>query len=118
MGVSLSDKEDILASVLLDLSQTATQEASANVAKQVLKHFDTISQLHKLSVQKAGFLVLKSPDIPSILVETAFISNASEERNLLSNSYQSKVANAIFKGVLGYFRQSAPVDDRVAALDM
>ncbi|UOA09493.1 N-acetylmuramoyl-L-alanine amidase [Methylobacter sp. S3L5C] len=118
VGVSLSDKEDILASVLLDLSQTATQEASANVAKQVLKHFDTISQLHKLSVQKAGFLVLKSPDIPSILVETAFISNASEERNLLSNSYQSKVANAIFKGVLGYFRQSAPVDDRVAALDM
>ena len=118
VGVSLSDKEDILASVLLDLSQTATQEASANVAKHVLKSFDNIAQLHKDSVQKAGFLVLKSPDIPSILVETAFISNGSEEQNLLSNQYQTKVANAIFKGVLSYFRQSAPVDNRVAALDM
>jgi N-acetylmuramoyl-L-alanine amidase len=118
VGVSLSDKEDILASVLLDLSQTATQEASANVATQVLKHFDNIAELHKDTVQKAGFLVLKSPDIPSILVETAFISNDSEEQNLLTNGYQSKVANAIFNGVLSYFRQSAPVDDRVAALDM
>jgi N-acetylmuramoyl-L-alanine amidase len=118
VGVSLSDKEDVLASVLLDLSQTATQEASANVAKEVLKHFDNIAELHKNTVQEAGFLVLKSPDIPSILVETAFISNDSEEQNLLTNGYQSKVANAIFNGVLSYFRQSAPVDDRVAALDM
>ncbi len=118
VGVSLNDKEDVLASVLLDLSQTATQEASVNVANQVLKSFDNISQLHKGSVQKAGFLVLKSPDIPSILVETAFISNASEEQNLLSNQYQSKVASAIFKGVLSYFRQSSPVDNRIAALDL
>ena len=118
VGVSLNDKEDVLASVLLDLSQTATQEASVNVANHVLKSFDNISQLHKDSVQKAGFLVLKSPDIPSILVETAFISNASEEQNLLSNQYQSKVASAIFKGVLSYFRQSSPVDNRIAALDM
>jgi len=118
VGVSLNDKEDVLASVLLDLSQTATQEASANVANHVLKSFDNIAQLHKDSVQKAGFLVLKSPDIPSILVETAFISNESEEQNLLSNQYQTKVANAIFKGVLSYFRQSAPVDNRVAALDL
>ena len=118
VGVSLNDKEDVLASVLLDLSQTATQEASVNVANHVLKSFDNISELHKDSVQKAGFLVLKSPDIPSILVETAFISNASEEQNLLSNQYQSKVANAIFKGVLSYFRQSSPVDNRIAALDL
>ena len=118
VGVSLNDKEDVLASVLLDLSQTATQEASVNVANHVLKSFDNISQLHKDSVQKAGFLVLKSPDIPSILVETAFISNASEEQNLLSDQYQSKVASAIFKGVLSYFRQSLPVDNRIAALDM
>jgi len=118
VGVSLNDKEDVLASVLLDLSQTATQEASVNVANHVLKSFDNISELHKDSVQKAGFLVLKSPDIPSILVETAFISNASEEQNLLSNQYQSKVASAIFKGVLSYFRQSSPVDNRIAALDM
>ena len=118
VGVSLNDKEDVLASVLLDLSQTATQEASVNVANQVLKSFDNIAELHKDSVQKAGFIVLKSPDIPSILVETAFISNPSEEQNLLSARYQSKVANAIFKGVRNYFRQSAPVDNRIAALDL
>jgi N-acetylmuramoyl-L-alanine amidase len=100
------------------LSQTATQEASVNVANQVLKSFDNIAQLHKDSVQKAGFIVLKSPDIPSILVETAFISNPSEEQNLLSNRYQSKMANAIFKGVRNYFRQSLPVDNRIAALDL
>ena len=117
VGVSLSDKEDILASVLLDLSQTATQEASVNVASQVLKSFDTVAKLHKDSVQKAGFIVLKSPDIPSILVETAFISNPSEEKNLLSNRYQVKMANAIFKGVCNYFKQSSPFDNRIAALD-
>ncbi|MDD5321757.1 MAG: N-acetylmuramoyl-L-alanine amidase [Methylococcales bacterium] len=115
-GVSLSDKEDVLASVLLDLSQTATQEASINVAGHILKNFQNVCELHKDSVQKAGFVVLKSPDIPSILVETAFISNPSEEQNLLSNRYQSKMAKAIFKGVRNYFRQSAPVDSRIAAL--
>jgi N-acetylmuramoyl-L-alanine amidase len=118
VGVSLSDKEDVLASVLLDLSQTATQEASVNVANHVLKSFDNIAELHKNSVQKAGFIVLKSPDIPSILVETAFISNPSEEQNLLNVRYQSKMANAIFKGVRSYFRQSAPVDNRIAALNL
>ena len=118
VGVSLNDKEDVLASVLLDLSQTATQEASVNVAKHILKCFDNVEELHKDSVQKAGFIVLKSPDIPSILVETAFISNPSEEKNLLTARYQSKMANAIFKGVRNYFRQSSPVDSRIAALDM
>lgn len=115
-GVSLDDKEDVLASVLLDLSQTATQEASLNVAGHILKNFQNVCELHKRSVQQAGFVVLKSPDIPSILVETAFISNPSEEKNLLSNRYQSKMAKAIFKGVRNYFRQSAPVDSRIAAL--
>lgn len=118
VGVSLNDKEDVLASVLLDLSQTATQEASVNIANHVLKCFDNIEELHKDSVQKAGFIVLKSPDIPSILVETAFISNPSEEKNLLTARYQSKMANAIFNGVRNYFRQSSPVDNRIAALDM
>ena len=118
VGVSLNDKEDVLASVLLDLSQTATQEASINIANHVLKCFDNVEELHKASVQKAGFIVLKSPDIPSILVETAFISNPSEEKNLLTARYQSKMANAIFKGVRNYFRQSSPVDNRIAAVDM
>ena len=118
VGVSLNDKEDVLASVLLDLSQTATQEASVNVANRVLKSFDNVAELHKDSVQKAGFIVLKSPDIPSILVETAFISNPSEEQNLLSAQYQSKMATAIFNGVRSYFKQSAPVDNKMAALGL
>ncbi|MDD2724850.1 MAG: N-acetylmuramoyl-L-alanine amidase [Methylovulum sp.] len=115
-GVSLSDKEDVLASVLLDLSQSATLSASQQVAQSVLKHFHNISPLHRDSVQKAGFIVLKSPDIPSILVETAFISNPLEEQNLLSPRYQTQMAKAIFKGVYDYFKESAPVDSRMAAL--
>jgi N-acetylmuramoyl-L-alanine amidase len=115
-GISLDDKEDVLASVLLDLSQTATQEASVNAAGHVLRNFQDVCELHKGSVQKAGFMVLKSPDMPSILVETAFISNPLEERNLLSASYQSKIAKAIFRGVRNYFKQAAPVDSRMAAL--
>jgi len=109
-GVSLTDKDDMLATVLMDLSQTATKEASRNVAGNILKNFKTIGHLHKGSVQKAGFMVLKSPDIPSILVETAFISNPGEERKLRSGKHQAKMANAIFKGVVGYFNQYAPMD--------
>lgn len=115
-GVRLDDKEEVLASVLMDLSQTATLEASDNAAKHILKNFDDIGELHFETVQKAGFLVLKSPDIPSILVETAFISNPSEERKLTSNAHQSKIALAIFKGVRNYFKQYSPVDTRVAGL--
>ena len=108
-GVSLDDKDDMLASVLLDLSQTATLEASSDVARKVLTHFKQVNQpLHKTSVQKAGFLVLKSPDIPSILVETAFISNPSEEAKLRSETHQEQMATAIFKGILAYFKQNAP----------
>jgi len=117
VDVKLNDKEEVLASVLLDLTQTATQEASVNVANEVLKNFVSIAELHKDSVQKAGFMVLKSPDIPSILVETAFISNASEEVNLLSIQYQTKVANAIFNGIRSYFKQSLP-EANVAALGL
>lgn len=115
-GVSLVDKEEDLATVLLDLSQMATQEASNKVAKQVLKNFEDLGELHFGSVQKAGFMVLKAPDIPSILVETGFISNPSEERKLRSSVHQSKIALAIFKGVRDYFKQYAPVDTRVAEL--
>ena len=111
-GVNLGDKDEVLASVLLDLSQTATQQASMTLADKVLKHFRHIGDLHYDTVQKAGFAVLKSPDIPSILVETAYISNPSDELNLLSNRYQSKMANAIFKGVLNYFEQAEPVETR------
>jgi len=116
-GVDLDDKEDVLASVLLDLSQTATQQASLSLASNVLKNFQNIGSLHYNTVQKAGFVVLKSPDVPSILVETAFISNPSDELNLLSNRYQTKMANAIFKGVLNYFEQLEPSEsNRMAKL--
>jgi len=117
-GVSLNDKEDVLASVLLDLSQTATQDASVTVAGKVLRNFERIGELHYGSVQKAGFLVLKSPDVPSILVETAFISNPSEELKLVNTAHQSKIALAIFNGVRSYFNKSTPEESRVAALDM
>jgi N-acetylmuramoyl-L-alanine amidase len=117
-GVSLNDKEDVLASVLLDLSQTATQDASVNVARKVLKNFERLGELHYASVQKAGFLVLKSPDVPSILVETAFISNPSEELKLVNTAHQSKIAGAIFNGVRSYFNKELPEESRVAALDM
>lgn len=117
-GVSLNDKEDVLASVLLDLSQTATQDASVNVATKVLRNFERIGELHYGSVQKAGFLVLKSPDVPSILVETAFISNPSEELKLVNTAHQSKIALAIFNGVHSYFSNSLPEESRVAALTM
>jgi N-acetylmuramoyl-L-alanine amidase len=117
-GVSLNDKEDVLASVLLDLSQTATQAASVNVARKVLGNFERIGELHYGSVQKAGFLVLKSPDVPSILVETAFISNPSEELKLVNNAHQSKIALAIFNGIHSYFSNSLPEESRVAALSM
>jgi N-acetylmuramoyl-L-alanine amidase len=118
-GVSLNDKEDVLASVLLDLSQTATQDASVNVATKVLKNFERIGELHYASVQKAGFLVLKSPDVPSILVETAFISNPSEELKLVNTAHQTKIAQAIFSGVRSYFnKEGEPEESRVAALSM
>lgn len=117
-GVSLGDKDDVLASVLLDLSQTATQEASDNVAGNVLKNFEDIGELHHGSVQKANFMVLKSPDIPSILVETAFISNPSEELKLVNTAHQTKIATAIFNGLRNYFDKTAPIESRVAALDL
>jgi len=116
-GVSLEDKEDVLASVLLDLSQSATEQASVDVANSVLKNCSAVGEMHKNAVQNAGFMVLKSPDIPSILVETAFISNPSEEENLLNTDYQNKMAGAIFGGVRDYFKSSTPiVDTKVAAL--
>jgi N-acetylmuramoyl-L-alanine amidase len=117
-GVNLDDKEEMVATVLLDLSQTATQQASVNLADKVLRNFRTIGGLHYDDVQKAGFVVLKSPDIPSILVETAYISNPSDELNLLSGRYQNKMANAIFKGILKYYEQMSPDEmNRMAQMD-
>lgn len=107
-GVSLDDKDDLLASVLLDLSQNATIAASSGIGESILRQLDGIADLHKGGVERAGFVVLKSPDIPSILVETGFISNVKEERRLGKNHYQKKIAHALFDGVTRYFRQNPP----------
>jgi N-acetylmuramoyl-L-alanine amidase len=114
-GVSLDDKDDVLASVLLDLSQTASLEASIDVADRVLAKLKTIGKLHKRRVESAGFAVLKSPDIPSILIETAYISNPREEASLLNRAHQRKLAAAILSGVKQYFREKAPEGTLMAA---
>lgn len=113
-GVTLGDKDETLAKVLLDLSQTATIEASTRVADDVLKEIRQVAPVHKKSVQHARFVVLKSPDIPSILVETAFISNPREERRLNQNSYQEKLAKAMLKGIKNYFKKN-PLPDTLVA---
>lgn len=107
-GVKLEDKDDVLASVLLDLSQTASLEASIDIAERILGGLKHIGKLHKPRVEAAGFAVLKSPDIPSVLIETAYISNPNEERNLRSPVHQKKVAGAILKGIRKYFENHAP----------
>ncbi len=100
--------EDPLASVLVDLTQTASIGLSADAAQLVLAQLDRVGTVRKTRVQSAGFLVLKSRDIPALLVETAFISNPGEEKKLRSATHQQAIAEAIFKGVLEYFRQSPP----------
>ena len=102
-GVSLDDKDPVLARTLLDLSQTATINDSLKLGKAVLGHIGEINKLHKNHVEQAGFAVLKSPDIPSILVETAFISNPEEERKLNDDDYQDQLVDSILSGIKKYF---------------
>jgi len=102
-------KDPYLAKTLLDLSQTATINDSLKLAKAVLGHLGEINTLHKSAVEQAGFAVLKSPDIPSILVETAFISNPEEERRLNDEAYQNKMADAILSGIKRYFASNPPL---------
>lgn len=105
-GISLEDKDDLLASVLLDLSQTASLEASLEVANTVLSGLKRVGHVHKKQVESAAFVVLKSPDIPSVLVETAFISNPEEEQKLRSGAHQSKLAHAMMVGIRNYFQRN------------
>jgi N-acetylmuramoyl-L-alanine amidase len=102
-GVSLKDKDPVLAKTLLDLSQAATINDSLKLGKAVLGHVGKINRLHKQHVEQAGFAVLKSPDIPSILVETAFISNPEEEKKLNSSAHQTELAKSILSGIKKYF---------------
>ena len=99
-GLSLDDKDNQLAKILLDLSQSASIESSLSVAKTILSSLAKLNRLHSKRVEQAGFVVLKSPDIPSLLVETAFLSNSEEEKKLKSKRFREKVAKSIAKGII------------------
>jgi N-acetylmuramoyl-L-alanine amidase len=106
--IDLNDTDKTLRSVLLDLSITAQQSTSLKAGQQVLSAMDKIAKLHKPRVEQAGFVVLKSPDIPSMLVEAGFLSNPGEAKKLASPAYQQKLAQAIFNGIKAYFQQQPP----------
>lgn len=108
-GVNVKNHDRQLASVLFDLSTTAQINDSLKLGKSVLGEIGGINRLHKGSVEQAGFAVLKAPDIPSILIETAFISNPEEEAKLLDDGYQNQMANAIVKGIRRYFAKNPPL---------
>ncbi len=112
--VSLAGKGEVLASVLVDLSQNAALGASLDVGADVIGELARIGKVHRRSVQQAGLIVLKSPDVPSILVETAYISNPAEEKKLRSASYQNKLANSIHNGIRKYFHENPPANTQIA----
>ena len=114
-GVSLQDKDNVLASVLLDLSQNAAMSASLDVGSSVIRELARKVRVRRRTVQQAGFVVLKSPDMPSILVETAYVSNPTEERLLRDRQHQGKLADAILAGIRGYFYKNPPPDTQIAA---
>ncbi|MFJ1269473.1 N-acetylmuramoyl-L-alanine amidase [Legionella lytica] len=112
----LDDRNGVVRSVLIDLSQTATINAGLEMGKRVLNQLGGFATLHNSRVEQARFVVLKSPDIPSILVETGFISNPREERNLTSSAYQLRLSQAIFQGIKGYFWENPPHGSRIEAM--
>ena len=117
-GVNIGVKDPYLARTLLDLSQTATINDSLKLGKHVLGELGRINTLHKAHVEQAGFAVLKAPDIPSILIETAFISNPEEEARLNDEAYQDRMAEAILRGIRGYFARNPPLaKSKLARLD-
>ena len=117
-GVNFGVKDPMLARTLLDLSQTATINDSLKLGKAVLGELGSVGNLHKAHVEQAGFAVLKAPDIPSILVETAFISNPEEERRLNDEAYQDKIAEAVMSGIRKYFKLNPPLaKSKLASLD-
>ncbi len=113
-GVSLDDKDDVLAGVLVDLSMDSTSRRSLKLGAGVLKKVDRVAVLHKNRVEQAGFAVLKSPDIPSILVETGFISNPGESRKLATVGYRKQLARAIHSGIKTWFIEHPPPGTLIA----
>ena len=112
--VSLSGKDDSFASLMMGLSQGATNEASLEIGEFVLTELSRVSSIRKKKVQQSGLLVLKSPDVPSILIETTYISNPNEEKKLKDRNFQNKLANAILKGVRNYFLVNPPEETKFA----
>ena len=106
--VSLAVDDEMVKEVLFDLSLTGTVQSSLDIGDEVLKEIGSVNRVHKKKVQQAGFAVLKAPNIPSVLLETAFLSNPREEKNLRSSAHQQKVAKAIGRGVSSYFQRKAP----------
>ncbi|GGJ97441.1 N-acetylmuramoyl-L-alanine amidase [Pseudomonas matsuisoli] len=115
-SLSLEGKDQMLAGVLLDLSMTASMASSLNVGQKVLTNLGKITPLHKRRVEQAGFMVLKSPDIPSILVETGFISNPGEAAKLATSGHQASLARSITRGVKDFFAQHPPPGTYIAWL--
>ena len=114
-GVDLHDKDGDLAAVLIDLSQSATMEASFDIGSRMLRTMGQVNTLQKDAVQQAAFVVLKAPDIPSVLVETAFITNPHEEKLLGNDDYQNKLAASMLSGIKGYFHSYRPKQHMVQA---
>lgn len=114
--ISVADSNDALSRTLIDLAQNAVLESSIECGSVMLKHLGKINALHKPTVEQAGFAILRAPDVPSILVETAFISNPREERKLRSRRHQRRLANALADGVVEYFMANAPPDSVIASL--
>lgn len=114
-SISLDDKDQVLAGVLVDLSMTATLNSSLQIGNHVLNSMGGVARLHKRHVEQAGFMVLKAPDVPSILVETGFISNPEEARKLATPAYRKQMAQSVFKGVRQYFMQHPPAGTYIAA---
>jgi N-acetylmuramoyl-L-alanine amidase len=108
-GVNIDIRDPVLRRTLIDLSQTAQISDSLKVGRNVLEGIGTVNPLHKAAVEQAGFAVLKAPDIPSILVETAFISNPDEELKLRSDRHQSKFADSMRDGIKRYFASNPPL---------
>jgi N-acetylmuramoyl-L-alanine amidase len=113
-SLSLDDKDDMLASVLLDMSMNASRKDSYQVASRIHTDMANFAHMHKKRVEQAGFVVLKSPDIPSILVETGFISNPQEARKLKTARYQRQMAQSIFRGITGHFWEKPPTGSYIA----
>jgi N-acetylmuramoyl-L-alanine amidase len=115
-GISLEDKEDDVAMTLIDMSMNYSQTTGQGVAEEVLSNMGKIARLHKKHVERAGFVVLKSPDVPSILVETGFISNPGEAAKLRTKQYQKQMAKAIFNGLKSYFYSNPIANTYIASV--